>query len=245
MIRLIEEVSLNAWPAAQTLLYDGWVLRFASGYTRRANSVQPLYPGRLDLDEKIRTCEEHYRRQHLPVIFKLTLESQPAGLDERLDALGYQFDALTSVQTLDLRGWEAATQPTAELFEGEAPEWQAAFARLSGIPADKQAAHLQILRAILPQTAYAVVRAAGGEIVACGLAVLEAGCIGLFDIVTDAASRRQGHGERLVRDLLAWGKQRGASTAYLQVMCNNPPALRLYEKIGYRELYRYWYRVKV
>ena len=35
---LIEELTLNAWPSLRSLLFDGWVLNFADGYTRRAYS---------------------------------------------------------------------------------------------------------------------------------------------------------------------------------------------------------------
>ena len=110
---------MNAWPAAQTLLYDGWVLRFASGYTRRANSIYPLYPSGLELDEKIRACEMLYRSQRLPVIFKMTAESQPGGLDDHLAGLGYQPEARTSVQLLDLRGWEEPDAPSAHCSGAE------------------------------------------------------------------------------------------------------------------------------
>ena len=41
-IQTIEELSLNALPCLQQILDDGWVLRLAEGYTKRANSVTPL-----------------------------------------------------------------------------------------------------------------------------------------------------------------------------------------------------------
>ena len=70
------------------------------------------------------------------------------------------------------------------------------------------------------------------------------GYIGLFDIVTDPAFRNRGYGRRVVKNLLAWGRQNDAEKAYLQVMLNNAPALHLYSKIGFTEAYQYWYRIK-
>jgi len=52
-IQLYEELSLNAHPSLQTQVYDGWILRYANGYTSRANSINPLYQSTLDLQEKI------------------------------------------------------------------------------------------------------------------------------------------------------------------------------------------------
>ena len=37
--REIEELTLNAWPPLETLFFDGWILSFSDGYTRRANSI--------------------------------------------------------------------------------------------------------------------------------------------------------------------------------------------------------------
>ncbi len=80
-----------------------------------------------------------------------------------------------------------------------------------------------------------------GETVALGLGVLDQGWIGLFDIVTAESARRQGVGTALIYQMLAWGQQRGAQGAYLQVVANNAPALKLYAKLGFAETYRYWY----
>ena len=123
MIRLQEELPINAWPSLQTLLYDGWALRFANGYTKRANSVNPLYHSGTDVTEKIETCERLYRGKGLKVVFKMTPASQPEDLDSILAAQGYQVDSPTSVQLLDLTAWSqpAATADTI-LYETAAEE---------------------------------------------------------------------------------------------------------------------------
>jgi N-acetylglutamate synthase len=42
-IKTVEEISLNAWHPLEQILYDGWILRFAEGYIKRANLVNPVY----------------------------------------------------------------------------------------------------------------------------------------------------------------------------------------------------------
>jgi ribosomal protein S18 acetylase RimI-like enzyme len=67
--------------------------------------------------------------------------------------------------------------------------------------------------------------------------------VGLFDLGVAPALRGRGHGGRLLAGMLRWGLARGARRAYLQVLATNP-AIRLYERAGFREAYRYWYRAR-
>ncbi len=101
-IKAIEELSMNAWPSLQTKLYDGWVLRFAEGYTKRCNSVNPIYESAIQLDEKIDFCERQYRSCNLPTVFKVTNESCPKGIDKRLEERGYAKVDETSIRVLKL-----------------------------------------------------------------------------------------------------------------------------------------------
>ncbi len=100
-----------------------------------------------------------------------------------------------------------------------------------------------MLDGLVPPACFASL-SAGSQIAACGLGVVHGGWLGLFDIVTHPQQRGQGFAQRLIRQLLAWAAAQGADGAYLQVMLNNPPALALYQRLGFREAYRYWYRVK-
>ena len=242
-ITQMEEVALNAWQPLQTLIYDGWVLRFANGYTKRANSVNPIYESRLDAIKKIEQCERLYRAHNLDVVFKMTGATQPASLDKQLDARGYRHDSLTSVQLADLVGVDARLDDSIVITQALTDVWLADFMRLSGVNANRQAALKQMLTGSPLLNGFFALRR-NEQTIACGLGVVQNEFVGLFDIVTDANFRDQGHGQQLVKNILAWGKANGARTAYLQVMLNNPPALRLYTKLEFKEIYQYWYRIK-
>jgi len=243
MATIIEELSLNAWPSLQTILYDGWAIRFASGYTKRANSVNPLHPSSMDLDEKIRFCENIYQGRNMPVVFKITPVVSPGSLDERLSARDYRKDSLTSVQVMELGSANLQVTHEVDLQEDLSAEWLDNFCRMSAVAEPHRGTLQQILTNILPRHCFVSLMSAD-KVIACGLGVLQSGHIGLFDIVTDAAFRGRGYGRQIVESILAWGKQNGARRAYLQVMLNNPPALHLYSKIGFTEKYQYWYRIK-
>ena len=248
-IRLLEELSLNAWPALQTLCLDGWLLRFAGGYTRRANSVQPLYSALEagNLIARIEHCENLYasvRRQN--VVFKMTDAALPDDLDTVLAQRGYNRDADTSVQTLDLQAFSPPIllegQVAIELQASE--EWLAAYIKMANVAVPHRPVLRQMLsNIVVPTTAFSSLRR-NSEIAAVGMAVAEGGYVGLFDIITAPQWRGQGLGTQLVASLLTWGRDTGATCAYLQVMRNNPAALHLYAKLGFAEAYGYWYRVK-
>ena len=241
----IEEASLNAWPALNTYLFDGWLARFANGYTKRANSVTPLYPGVMDLAAKIDGCEALYRRQNLPPIFRLPSFLDVDGVDGRLAARGYQKIDTTSVQALDLSFCFALSSERAFILPGRSgmESWLGSFHQLSGANpyrADEET-HQQMLNNITGEKCYMVLMVEG-EVVACGLAVSDNGYVGIFDAIVAEEHRRQGYGTELMESLLDWAVNEHAHHAYLQVMISNTPAINLYAKLKFTELYRYWYR---
>ncbi len=244
MIRQIEELSINAWPAFQTMTYGGWVLRFADGCTRRANSISPLYTSERNLQEQIRECETIYSGKKLPTIFKMIKACQPPELDAILSQKGYIDEARTSVQLLNLNIFQFAEEADVSLSSEMKEDWEEAFYLLNKVDKENQKKHGKILSNIVPAKCFASIRNKEGRIVSCGLGVLQNKHVGLFDIVTSENCRRQGLGKKLIQQILRWAKEQGAHTSYLQVMKNNMPAQILYNQLGFKEEYEYWYRVK-
>jgi ribosomal protein S18 acetylase RimI-like enzyme len=236
--RRIEEASLNAWPALQQMLLDGWVLRFSGGFTKRANSVVPLYPALQEPLDKIRYCERLYDQQQLKTIFRLTTVDDFSELDSQLDARGYQRIDPTRVLHRKIANPSA---PDPGFMEVPLREWLNVYSDLADMPRPTQALHAALLKGIRSHCIYGV-QYADHQPVACGLAVVERELIGLFDVVTHPERRRRGHAAALVGSLLGAGAQAGATSAYLQVVEHNVPARAMYQALQFSELYHYWYR---
>ncbi|HEX8520793.1 MAG TPA: GNAT family N-acetyltransferase [Tepidisphaeraceae bacterium] len=242
MIRLLEEVSLSAWPARSTAFLDGWILRSSQGYTRRANSIQPLYPGTLPSEKKIALCEQYYQHLSQPTIFKLTTAAEPTNLDGNLTDRGYTEEARSAVMTLPLNSsFDASARVS--LTPSATDDWLRAYTSLNAVPKQHHQTLAHIVRSIDLPTRFATL-SHNGNTLSCGMAVHQADHLGLFDIVTHPQHRRQNLGTEVIQSLLQWGRHQGATVAYLQVMLNNQPARRLYEQLKFQERYQYWYRVR-
>lgn len=238
----------------QQVLLDGWLLRFAQGFTKRANSVVPLYPGEQPPDEqpladKVRFCENLYARERLKTIFRLTsIGGGHAALDDFLASRGYRQQDATDVLTRSLDRPAPGLQATApssmqpRLCLLPIERWLDVYGDLTGMPPTARALHGAILRGIPLPCAYAVIGTAEAPL-ACGLAVLEQDLVGLFDVVTHPGARRAGHGTELVEGLLSWARDNGARRAYLQMVSANQAARALYDRLGFATLYHYWYRI--
>jgi ribosomal protein S18 acetylase RimI-like enzyme len=241
--RRLEERALNASGAFQSLLYDGWLLGYRAGPTKRLRCVNPLYPSTLPLAEKVAYCVGFYAGARLPAIFRLLPFSEPPALDDWLEANGWRAFDRTRVLRVALADASRAPAADATVEVVEPPQWEIQVADLLEI--DPPALPYFVERAAsypLPH-AGAVIRR-GGEVVACGLLKLEGAHAGLFAVHTARPWRRRGLGRAVVAALLAEARRRGASDAYLQVTEDNAPALAMYARFGFTTAYSYWYRAR-
>jgi GNAT superfamily N-acetyltransferase len=239
-VRALECRAFNAWPALQTLVHDGWILRFARGHTKRANSVNAVWPCSQPLDARIAHAEALYRRHDLPPTFRVTPLAEP-GLDAALAARGYALVDPTIVMQARLGG-PATAVAGVEIADEPRPQWLGAFAKASGARQETVAILGEMLGRIVPAAAFARVDGADGSPCAFGMGVLEAGDLGIFEMLTVPAARRMGHAARIIGALSAWAQAQGAARAYLQVVADNVPARALYAGLGFADAYAYHYR---
>jgi ribosomal protein S18 acetylase RimI-like enzyme len=240
-----EEACLNGWPALREVVFDGWLIRLADGYTRRTNSVNLLAAGALPLDHKIRYCETVYAAQGQPAIFCIPTHADPA-LSRALDRRGYgPPEDESCVLFMDFA--EASPAPAGDAvleegFPGEA--WLSTLARLHRQSEAAQGIHRRILKSLAVPSVFAAVRGNDARLGALAYGAVHDGLVCVNSVVTDPAFRRQGLGRKAVSAVLAWAKERqGATGTCLAVVADNTPAIALYRSMGFRrEVYRYHYR---
>jgi GNAT superfamily N-acetyltransferase len=91
------------------------------------------------------------------------------------------------------------------------------------------------------EVTFATVRDDDGSVLARGRGTFHADWLGVASLWTSPGHRGQGLGTAVLRSLLEWGAERGATTAYLQVVESNPTAARLYASRGFEAHHGYVY----
>ncbi len=238
----IEEACLNAWPALRSVLYGGWVLRFSGGLTRRANSANAVSRVLADSGPFFADVEALYRHHRQPAIYRLTSLIRD-NIDGQLAARGYSDEGSSCVLYRHLDSAPGPFDPAVRLQPRPTREWLAAMAALQCHNKGEATLYRRIVGAVAVPAAFAVL--VEGD--RCGVAALAYGAIHrqilcYVSLVTDPQQRRRGHARRVVETLAAWGAEHGAHAACLEVEAGNAPALALYDRLGFRELYRYHYR---
>ncbi|WP_233234578.1 GNAT family N-acetyltransferase [Bordetella sp. LUAb4] len=238
----MEEAALNATVVREQMLYDGWLLRWANAKARRARSINPIATPLLDIDEKLAFCRAHYQRVGQPLIFRINSACADPALDAQLQQRGFERLDETLVMAAALPAAAPSTAPLLH-YEVSSPELFASVTgKLRDYGEDHVREHQQRITDIAVPNARVLARDDAGDIVGAGLAVMDAGVVGVFDVVVVPEARRRGYGRALVEHLLAQGRAHGARHAYLQVETGNDAARKLYGVMGFAERYRYWYR---
>lgn len=246
-ITMYEELQANAFPALQTIQYDGWAVRFGGGFTYRVNCANPMYEETLPIEEKLSYVESLYSSSGLALsIFKLHEGVERERLDKAEKVLAEKgYDRLRdgNIFVCPLASFEKQSAAEVHVSGVMTDEWLDGFLTMNGTPdTQRQAAATMLKNIHYPIAAASIYE--NGKMIACGLGVMERGHVGLFDIYVDAACRRRGLGGDICTAIMNTGKAQGCHTAYLQVLADNFGARALYRRLGYEESYGYWFRVK-
>lgn len=230
----------QGWPALEEVDVDGWVARFAGGVTQRANSVSPVgEPG--DPLAAVERVERLYRDRGLPAVFQVGPVVRPAGLDELLEARGYQLGSPTEVWTADAAVVTERVPLTADVHVDDEPddEWLDLWWSVDG-RGDDQA--LAVARKVLSAgpARYATVRDGDG-VAAVGRLAVVGDWGGLYCVAVRPDARRRGLGSAILRGVL---DQSDVDRCWLQVRVENHAARALYGRAGFAAAARYHYRTR-
>jgi len=238
-VAALEDVCERSWPPQERLELDGIVLRFASGFTRRANSAR-VDGADGDLGALIGEAEREYRSRGLRPGFRLTPLS-PAAFEPLLLERGYFVDTEAVVMTCDALTAVAALEPddAVELVPDLDEEWLRAFQAIERRwPPEQDPGARWVLGSGDSPRRFALARV-DGEPAATGYARLEDEWLYIACVGTFPARRRLGLARAVSEQLFAWGADGGARRAILQAETKNTAAQALYEQLGFRPRYIY------
>jgi N-acetylglutamate synthase len=232
-----EQRLTKAWPALRTVPIDGWAIRFANGYSGRANSASALAPHAMLNGALLDRIEAMYRAESMPPQVRIT-PLVDASASALLQARGYVIKDRAWTMIADLSQANFIGDPVVKLLNEPNQEW------LEGIssrqePSKRNPHHLlAIVGQIKEPVAFATLMQ-GATARGFGLSAAVDGWAEIGSVMIDEPHRGKGYGLSLMKTLLAWAKTTDATRAFLQVDITNAAALALYRKLGFENAYHY------
>lgn len=233
----LERIAAAGWRAADTQALGGWRLRANGGLTGRANSVLPLRPPGVGLDEALRQAGRWYAARGLPLRVQVPTEARRL-LDAELGERGWLAspDVHVMAGRLDQLAREAVPHHRVRLSGEPDDGWLACY---RGGQVDRGLARSLLTRH--PRAVFASV-VSDGRTLAIGRGVVDEGWLGVGPLEVIPPARRQGLARAVMSALWDWGREAGASRSYLQAASDNCAAVALYSRLGYYVHHDYRYR---
>jgi len=247
-VKRFQEFLMNAWPAEQYFFLNGWILRFTKGVTSRANSVIPInYSGNSTLIENdIELVENAYKSYKLPTIFTMPEFFDPKELDGVLRNLGYveqdrTIALLMQAKNLDIQGIN--DDVIYETHGERVNEFSSLLAKFTKRDSNQQKIIKEITDRInIPKKCFVIAKWKG-EVIGTLMGVLNPhGYFYIADVFVVPEFRRQKIASSMLKTVIKeWAIINGAENIWLQVELQNHNAIKLYEKLGMKEAYSYYY----
>lgn len=236
----IEMAALCATSVQEQMLYDGWLLRWSASSGKRMRSINVVAKPSLPLQERLQECAALYKQHGLPMVFRLTSLCPEDGLSTQLQSLGFERSGETRVMARTLNR-NCAIAHTACIEVVDVEKFVQVLGEIRCATQAQRKEHEHRLKNLKVNVRAVLLKDSQHGYIAAGLAILDGTLLGLFDIATAVEHRRSGHARALVSSLLAYGVERGATDAYLQVELSNHAARTLYESDGFTDCYEYCY----
>jgi ribosomal protein S18 acetylase RimI-like enzyme len=239
----MEAAAVRSWPALETARLDGWLWRYASGGSLRANSVATLAFCSTDFEAAVLEAERRYRANGALCRLTVTDVSEPGDIDARLAALGYArgADHVTMAKQVGAAGSGGGASVDVAMSADPRPEWLSVY--LSGLAPNRREVAPAILAGLPAHRAYFLCRRAGA-VVGSGLSVADGHLASVQCMATLANARRRGCAKAVLAAIEAWAATQGCTHLYLQAEAANTAAIALYEGCGFRVAGRYHVRMK-
>lgn len=244
-----QEILMNSWPAHHYYFLNGWILRFTSGVTSRANSVFPInYTGNLDtIDKDIQFVEQAYRMFDLPAIFMLPNYFEPKELDKKLFEHGYRevgcitYTMMCPVQ--ELREDTINSDVLFTLYSERVNKFSEFLARYSSRNQSAQFVLNALANRIIIPKKQCIIAEYKNTVVGTLMGILDPhGFMYIVDMLVHPEFRQQKIATSMFWRLIKeWGIPNRAKTIWLQVESENNNAVKLYIKMGFEKAYSYRY----